>query len=64
MDTEIAQLAQCECRCADMELEHGGSRVQRMVHVIRHVHSKEPVIGAILEQITQRHRRMAETVDK
>lgn len=64
VNAQIAQFAQEEYRCPNDELSLAGGCVQRMIHMVSHVHGEQPVIRAILEEIPQRHRGMTEAMNE
>ena len=46
------------------EERSGRRREQRMVHVVGDEHREAPVVGAVLEEVRQRHSGVGETVDE
>lgn len=66
MDGEVADLTEQEDdeRQSDLLLAVNGGRVQRVVDVVGHPCCKAPVVGAVLEDVAQRHGSVGEAVDK
>lgn len=49
---------------SDVSLHLARGSVKRMVNVVSHVGSKEPVVAAVPEQVTQRHGGVREAMDE
>lgn len=49
---------------SDVTLHLAGGSVEWMIDVIGNISGKDPVVGAIAEKITNRHRCVRETMDK
>lgn len=58
-DNSITHNEPCESH-----VEGGGARgrVLGVVDVVRHIHGKQPVVAAVLEQVHERHRAVGEPV--
>ena len=64
MNTKIAQFAEQKSSQSSINLSVRGSGVQRMIHMVRHISCKSPVIWAILEQIPDGHSSVGKSMHK
>ena len=64
MDREVPELRAEEAAEEGVDLDRAGAGVQRMVDVVGDVGRESPVVAAVLEQVHDGHRGVAEPVDE
>merc|ERR1719431_862739 len=64
MDGEVPELSSEETAEEGVDLGGIGAGVERVVDVVADVSGKAPVVAAVLEQVHDGHRRVAEPVDE
>ena len=64
MDREVPELRADEAAEEGVDLDRAWAGVQRMVDVVGDVGRESPVVAAVLEQVHDGHRGVAEPVDK
>ena len=64
MDGEVPELRAEKAAEECVDLGGAGAGVERMVDVVADVGGEAPVVAAVLEQVHDGHRRVAEPVDE